>query len=159
MLRQAADVVMRLDDMGLAGLAAGRLDHVGIDGALRQPLHMAAARGCDLGRFLVEDLDEQAADDLALRLRVGHAFQRGEVAIGCIDANHLDAHVLGHGGHHLVAFLPAQQAGIDEHAGELLADGLVQQRRDHRRIHAAGQPQQHMIVADLRAHARDLRPR
>ena len=38
---------------------------------------------------------------------------------------------------------------VDEHAGQLVADGLVQQRRDHRRIDAARQPQQHLAVADL----------
>jgi hypothetical protein len=65
-LRQAADVVVALDDVGLAGLAAGRLDHVRVDGALRQPLGVA-----QLVRLLVEDLDEQVADDLALGFRVG----------------------------------------------------------------------------------------
>jgi hypothetical protein len=37
-LGQAADVVVALDDVRLAGLAAGRLDHVRVDGALGQPL-------------------------------------------------------------------------------------------------------------------------
>ena len=44
---------------------------------------------------------------------------------------------------------------VDEHAGELVTDGLVQQRRDHRRIHAAREPEQHAALAHLRAHARD----
>jgi hypothetical protein len=38
----------------------------------------------------------------------------------------------------------AQQAVVDEHAGELVADGLVQQGRHHRGIHAAGQAEQHL---------------
>ena len=54
-----------------------------------------------------------------------------------------------------VAFVQAQQAVIDEHADQLVADGLVQQRRDHRGIHAAGKAQQHLALAHLRAHARD----
>ena len=48
-----------------------------------------------------------------------------------------------------------QQAVVDEHAGELVADGLVQQRRHHRRIDAAREPEQHAALADLRAYARD----
>ena len=37
-----------------------------------------------LADFLVEDFDEQPADDLALGLGIGDAGQRGEVAIGGI---------------------------------------------------------------------------
>ena len=59
----------------------------GIDRALRQPFRIG-----QLARFLVEDLDEQVADDLALGFRVGDAFQRLEVAIGGVDADDLDAH-------------------------------------------------------------------
>jgi hypothetical protein len=60
---QAADVVVALDGVGLAGLGAGRLDHVRVDGALGQPLGAG-----QLGGFGLEDLDELAADDLALGL-------------------------------------------------------------------------------------------
>ena len=53
--RQAADVVMRLDDVRLAGARPGGFDHVRIDRALRQK-----ARIAQLARLLVEHLDEQA---------------------------------------------------------------------------------------------------
>ena len=39
--------------------------------------------------------------------------------------------------HHLLGLAEPQQAVIDEHAGELIADRLVQQHRGHRRIDAA----------------------
>ena len=110
----------------------------------------------ELVRLLVEDLDEQVADDLALGFRVADAFERLEIAVGGVDADDLDAQVLGERRHHLVAFVPAQQAGVDEHAGQLVADRLVQQRGDDRRIDAAGQPEDDFVVADLLAHARDL---
>ena len=42
------------------------------------------------------------------------------------------------------------------HAGEAVADGLDQQRRDHGGVHAAGQRQQHLAVAHLAADALDL---
>jgi hypothetical protein len=67
-------------------------------------------------------------------------LQRLQEALLGVDPDHLHAHVPREGGHHLVALVQAQQAGVDEHAGQLVADGPVQQRADHRRIHAAGQP-------------------
>ena len=45
----------------------------------------------------------------------------------------------------------AHQAVIDEHAGELVADGLVDQHRRDRRIDAARQPADHPPGPDLRA--------
>jgi hypothetical protein len=51
--------------------------------------------------------------------------------------------------HHHVALVEAQQAVVDEHAGELVADGAVDQGRGHRGIDAAGQAQDHFLVADL----------
>jgi hypothetical protein len=87
-LGQATDIVMALDHMRLAGLAAGRLDHVRVDGALRQPLGIG-----ELARFLIEDLDEQVADDLALGFRIVDALEPGKIAIRGVDANHFHAHV------------------------------------------------------------------
>ncbi len=45
----------------------------------------------------------------------------------------------------------AQQAIVDENAGELVADGLVQQRRRDAGIHAAAQAENDLLLADLRA--------
>ena len=72
-LRQAADVVVRLDVHRLLGLRAGRLDHVRIDRALREPLRVV-----DLRRLALEHFDEQPADDLALLLGIGDAFERAD---------------------------------------------------------------------------------
>ena len=44
-----------------------------------------------------------------------------------------------------------QQAVVDEHAGELLADRLVDQHRRHRRVDAAGKAADHPALADLGA--------
>ena len=57
--------------------------------------------------------------------------------------------------HDLVALTQAQQAMIDEHADQLCTDSPVQQRGDHGGVDAAGEPQQHLALADLGAHARD----
>ncbi len=52
---------------------------------------------------------------------------------------------------HGLAFVLAQQAVIDEHAGELVADRLVDQHRGDGGIDAAGQAADHPARADLGA--------
>jgi hypothetical protein len=139
---QAPDVVVRLDHVRIAVLGGRRLDHVGIDRALRQPLHALDLRG-----LAVEDLDEGAPDDLALALGIRHALELAqELALGA-HADHLDAHVLREHLHHVIALVQAQQAVVDEHAGQLLADGAREQRGDHRGIDAAREPEQHLVLA------------
>jgi hypothetical protein len=123
---------MRLDQVRFAGLRAGRLDDVGIDRALREPLHVA-----DLLGLGVEHLDEEAPDDLALLLGIRDAGEPREERIFSIYADHVRAQVLREHSHDLIAFVQAQQARVDEHADELIADRLVQQRGHDRRIDAA----------------------
>ena len=53
--------------------------------------------------------------------------------------------------HDLLGLVEAQHAVVDEDAGELVADGAVQQRRDDAGVDAAGQPADDLGVADLRA--------
>ena len=57
--------------------------------------------------------------------------------------------------HHHAAFVEAQQAVVDEDAGELVADRAVDQRRGDARIDAARQAEDDLLVADLLADARD----
>jgi hypothetical protein len=52
---------------------------------------------------------------------------------------------------HLVAFVLAHQAGVDEHAGELVADRLVHQGGGDRGVHATGQGADDPAVTDLGA--------
>ena len=63
-LGQAADVVVALDHRRLAD-DRNRLDDVGIERALRQEINLP-----ELGRFLLEHVDERRADDLPLLLRI-----------------------------------------------------------------------------------------
>ncbi|MNX29261.1 hypothetical protein D3C86_593940 [compost metagenome] len=51
--------------------------------------------------------------------------------------------------------MQTQQAVVDEDAGQLVADGFVQQRSNYRRVNAAGQTQQHVVGADLCADVGD----
>jgi len=64
------------------------------------------------------------------------------------DVDDLDAEVVGEGLHHLLGLVQAQQAVVDEQAGELLADGPMKQRRDHRGIDAPDQTQNDFVAAD-----------
>src|SRR6266478_371678 len=52
--------------------------------------------------------------------------------LGRIDVHDLGLHVPSEGVHDLCGFVQPQQAVVDEHAGELLADGAVNQRRRDR---------------------------
>ncbi|RMO84521.1 Cytosine deaminase [Pseudomonas syringae pv. maculicola] len=148
--RQAAHVVVRLDDVSLAAFRASRLDHVRVDGALRQVLDVVQLAG-----FGIEHVDEGAADDLALFLWIALAFQVVQELFFGVGTNDFDAHVLGEHGHHLLAFVQAQQAVVDEYTGQLIADGFVQQRRDYGGVNAAGQAQQHAISTHLSANLSD----
>ena len=67
LLRQAADVVVRLD-LRRRAVARRALDDVGVGRALRDEVDLA-----DLVGLRLEDADERLADDAALLLRVGDA--------------------------------------------------------------------------------------
>jgi hypothetical protein len=132
----------------LAGTRPGGFNHVWIDRALREPRHAG-----ELTSLFLEHLDEQSPDGPALLLGIGLAAQRIEESLLGIDANDAHAHVARKRLHHLVALAQAQQPVIDEHAHQLIADGLVQQRRDHGRIDATRETEQHASRTDLLAHA------
>ena len=73
-------------------------------------------------------------------LGVGDARQPLEEPVGGPDVDQLDALVAPEGLDDLLALVLAHQAGVDEHAGELGADGLVHQRGGHRRVDPAREP-------------------
>ena len=108
------------------------------------------------GKRQLEDLDEQIADDLALLLRVGLAGQGCQEPCFRIRPDHLDPHVLGEGGHHLVTFTEAQQAVVHEHAGQPVTDRPVHQHRRHRGVDPPGErtddlaPGAHLLADRLR---------
>ena len=143
---KTADVVVALDDRGAA--EAG-LDHVGIDRALREEIDRA-----DLFRLFLEHADELLADDLALALGIGHAGELFKEAALGVHADKVDVPLI-ECRLDLVALIEAHETMIDKNAGELRADGLGEQRRHDRRIHAAGERQQHAAGADLFAHSGD----
>ena len=126
-------------------------ENIGPDGALRQKLHAV-----HLARFFRENFNELSADNLALLFGVGHAGQLVQEAIRSVHINQVRVHLVAENLDHLFRFALAQQAVVDMHAEQLLADRLDQQRGHDGRIHAAGQRQQHFLVAHLRANVFNL---
>jgi hypothetical protein len=134
----------------LAGARPGGLDHIRVDGALRQEAHATQLVG-----LLLEHIDECAADDLALGLGVAHPGERREEARLGIDADYVHSEMLRKGFHHLPRFAKAQQPVIYEYARELIADGAMQERCDYRGVDPAGETEQDLTATHPCAHALD----
>ncbi len=72
-------------------------------------------------------------------------------SLGRVDVHQRNVVVAAEQRDHLVGFGEPQQPVVDEHAGELLADRLVDQHRRDRRVDAAREPADHPALADLGA--------
>ena len=90
---------------------------------------------------------------MILRLRSGSVtpLSRGKKQFRGVLVLQLDFEMPPENLLHHFRLARAQQAVVDENAGELVADGLVQQRRRDAGIHAAAQAENHLFLADLRA--------
>ena len=75
-LRQPADVVMALDERGGIAPDGDALDHVGVEGALREELEFGFVLLPGEGfHGVLKDADEFVPDDLALSLGGGDAAE------------------------------------------------------------------------------------
>src|SRR4029079_7205687 len=148
-VREAADVVVGLD-RGRAG-APARLDHVGVERSLDEVADVG-----QLPRFLLADPDDLLADDLPLALGFVDAGEAVEETLAGVDVDQLDAEALAEPLDHLVGLALAEQAVIDEHAGEPIADRLVDERRGGGGVDPAGESADDAAVADLIANPFDL---
>ncbi len=150
-VRQATDVVMRLDRR--RAFATTGFDDVGIERALDEEFDLLAvlARfGDNVSRRLLECPDELPTDDLALVLGLGYTREGLEERLRRLDDVQLHAgrsHVVTLD---LLGLALAQQAVIDEHAGESVADSTLHERCRHGRVDTAGQAADDALVADLR---------
>ncbi len=138
-------------DVGGSGAPAG-LHDVRIEGALHQefyrvPCFVGAA--CDVSRGLLEDPDELTPDDLAFGLGVSDVLERIQEALLRVDHDEVHAGGSDEVFFDLLGFTLAQQAVIDEHAGQLLAHGGVDQRCRHRGVDASGQATDQPGIPDL----------
>src|SRR6185295_5792699 len=149
-LRQATDIVMRLDRHRRPAKRGDALDDVGIERSLRQELGVANGFGLTL-----EDVDERRADDLALLLGVFDAVEALQEEIARIGMNERNIVVAAEQRHDFFRFAFAHQASVDKDAGELVDDGLVYQQRSDRRIDAARQPADDAALANALADTAD----
>src|SRR5213594_1758107 len=141
---------MALDERRRVSIDGHGLDYVGVKRALRQKLRLARALACGL-----EDLDEGFADDFAFALGIGYAAQLFQEERRSVLVLELDVKVAAEDLLHDFRFAGAEQPVVDENAGELVADGLVQERGGEARIHAARQAEQDALRADLGADGLD----
>ena len=84
-------------------------------------------------------------------LRIGLAFQRVDEAVRRVDMDQREVVVLAEHGDDVGRLVLAHQAVVDEDAGQLVADRLVDQQGGDRGIDAARQAADDLPVADLLA--------
>ena len=124
---------MRFDRRG-GPLEADALDDIGVQGPLHQKAHLS-----DTIRFSLKALDEETPNDLPFPFRIGDRLQAFEKFRGAIKTPQVELEMGRKGLLNLRSFLATQQAVVDEHAGQLLSDGTMGQRRRDGRIHTAAQ--------------------
>ena len=106
-------------------------------------------RAPNLPRFGFEHIDEQLADGLALDFGVAHAGQPVEEQRRGIHMDQRNIVGLAEQAHYLVGLALAHQTVVDEDAGQLLADRLMDQNGGDRRIDPARQPADHPVETHL----------
>ena len=151
--RQPTHVVVALDlhRNPLTGFGidarAGALDHIGIQGALGQVIE-----GSKPLALLFKHPDEFGANQLALLLGIGHPIELVDEALPGIDVFDIDVKTLVEKLHQKLGLPFAHEALVNEHAGELIANGLVQQEGEGGGIDTTGEGQQHALLAHLGPH-------
>ncbi len=133
-----------LDRHGRAAGEADTFDDVRVERSLSQELG-----AFDLVGVLLEHVDEEPADDLALRFRIRLAFQLAEEQLTLVRMDERNVVVVPEHADHFIGLVQAKKAVVDEDAGQLVADRLVDQDGRHRAVHAAGQTADDLLVADL----------
>ena len=127
------------------------LNDIRINRALRQEMDTV-----QLACFFFKHTDKLRADNLALLLRLGNARQFIQEAVHRVHINEVGVHLVAEHLHTLLRFSFAQQTMVYMLAHQLLTDGLDEQRRHDRGIHAAGQCQKHFFISHLSADQLDL---
>ena len=132
--------MMALDD--LTG-DVERLDAVGIDSALCQPTGIG-----NLASLSIEHLHKVATDDLTFLFGITDTSKVCKELRAGIDADNIEAqHFVVF--HHLRELVLTKHSVIDEDAGKILANGLIQQDCSDRRIDTTRESEDDTVVADL----------
>ncbi len=96
------------------------------------------SRVAALGRALLEHPDEQLADLLALGLRIDDVVEGFEEPVPRFRVNELDVELITERALNLFGLAVTHQAGVDEDAGELIADRFVHERGGDGRVDSTG---------------------
>ena len=96
----------------------------------------------------LEDVDEAVSDACAFFLRVGDALEVAQEIVHGIDDAQVEIEMALEGFLDQVTFALAQQAVVDEDAGQLFSDGVAEHGRDDGGIDATGKPADDALVAD-----------
>ena len=131
-LRQAADIVVRLDRDARPSGCADAFDHVRVERSLREKIGSTR-----IGCCLVEHVNEQLSNSFAFYFRVFHAFERINKQVACVLVNQPDVVVVAEHGDDFVRFSVAHHARIDENAGQPVSDGFMDQHGCNRAINTA----------------------
>ena len=127
------------------------LDHIRIQRALCEILTIFERTS-----GLLEDLDEQVADYLALLLRIGDASERGEEPLAGTHNGYVDAELLPEHGHDLACLAFPQQAVIDEDRDEVIANCSREKHSNDGRVDSATGGAHYFPAADELSAPRDL---
>ena len=120
------------------------------------PSPVGRAVGDDLPLGRLEHADELATDDLALELRIDDVGEEAEEPLLRVHHLEVDTGGLDEVALHLLGLALAQQAVVDEHAGQLVADRTLDESGGHRGVDAAGEAADDPLVAHLLADELDL---
>ena len=135
----------------MVGLNSVALQDIRVNGPLGQE-----GDALQLPGLLVKHLDELAADDLPLPLGLVHPSQQVQEPVRGVHIDEVRIHLIPEHLDHLLALTLAHKAVVHVDADQLFADGLDEQRRHHRGVHAAGEGQQYLLVPHLGADGRYL---
>ena len=135
---------MRFDLVRRALLRRFAFDDVRVERALREEVDRAQR-----ARLLLEHGDELRPYGASLALRVRHAFEGADEPLRRVDVHEIQAEVALEHGADALRLLAPEQAVVNEDAGQLLADRLVDEFGGHCGVHAAGEGADDAPAADL----------
>ena len=155
--RQAAHIVVALDISRT--VAASGLHNIGVQRPLNKELHFpafAAGLRNNITRSLLKSTDKFLADDLTLTFRLAHPFKRVKEILGSIYSNQFYPCRLNEVMPDLFNLTFAEETVIYEHACQPVADSFMHKRSSNSRIHPAGKPADHLLIANLFPYLRNL---
>ena len=131
-LGQTANIVMAFDRDRWPASERDALNHIGIERALRKEI-----RPADFGSLSLEQIDKRSADEFALLLWIGETRKPAQELFLGIHGHKRDVVVIAKQADDFIGLVHAHQPVINEDAGQLIADSLVDEDSGNRAIDPA----------------------